>query len=162
MAGELNRFDRWLGRTEEEIDDAVKVKPTTRLEACQLLATFKGIREEVEEKKLPEEIYEVEYVEDSEDEDYVDRGQLLRRLKNLKTSVNDNVARLETLCVCWNKLNADMNELTNALKSGGAGNITMEKLESSIAQIKDMFKERCNIIQDIANNASPNSNERQH
>ena len=77
---------------------------------------FKGIREEVEEKKLPEEIYEVEYVEDSEDEDYVDRGQLLRRLKNLKTSVNDNVARLETLCVCWNKLNADMNELTDALR----------------------------------------------
>ena len=77
---------------------------------------LQGIREEVEEKKLPEEIYEVEYVEDSEDEDYVDRGQLLRRLKNLKTSVNDNVARLETLCVCWNKLNADMNELTDALR----------------------------------------------
>ena len=49
-----------------------------------------------------------------------------------------------------------------SFRSGGAGNITMEKLESSIAQIKDMFKERCNIIQDIANNASPNSNERQH
>ena len=78
--------------------------------------SLQGIREEVEEKKLPEEIYEVEYVEDSEDEDYVDRGQLLRRLKNLKTSVNDNVARLETLCVCWNKLNADMNELTDALR----------------------------------------------
>ena len=80
------------------------------------IISLQGIREEVEEKKLPEEIYEVEYVEDSEDEDYVDRGQLLRRLKNLKTSVNDNVARLETLCVCWNKLNADMNELTDALR----------------------------------------------
>ena len=80
------------------------------------IISLQGIREEVEEKKLPEEIYEVEYVEDSEDEDYVDRGQLLRRLKNLKTSVNDNVAKLETLCVCWNKLNADMNELTDALR----------------------------------------------
>ena len=75
-----------------------------------------GIRQEVEEKRLPEEIYEVEYEDDSEDEDYVDRGQLLRRLKNIKTSVNDNIARLETLCVCWNKLNADMNELTAALR----------------------------------------------
>ena len=58
------------------------------------------------------------------------------------------------------------NRLSNnyyiCFRSGGAGNITMEKLESSIAQIKDMFKERCNIIQDIANAASPNSNERQH
>ena len=51
----------------------------------------------MDDKRLPEEIYEVDYVEDSEDEDYVDRGQLLRRLKNLNTSVNDNVARLETL-----------------------------------------------------------------
>ena len=70
----------------------------------------------MEEKRLPEEIYEVEYEDDSEDEEYVDRGQLLRRLKNIKTSVNDNIARLETLCVCWNKLNADMNELTAALR----------------------------------------------
>lgn len=77
---------------------------------------FQGIREEVEEKQLPEEIYEVDYAEDSEDEEYVDRGQLLRRLKNLKGSVNDNIARLETLCVCWNKLNADMNELTAAIR----------------------------------------------
>ena len=47
-------------------------------------------------------------------------------------------------------------------RSGGAGNITMEKLESSIAHIKDMFKERCNIIQDMANASAPNSSERQH
>ena len=47
-------------------------------------------------------------------------------------------------------------------RSGGAGNITMEKLESSIAHIKDMFKERCNIIQDMANASVPNSSERQH
>ena len=40
-ANELYRFDRWLSRTEEDIDDAVKIKPTTRLEACQSLATFK-------------------------------------------------------------------------------------------------------------------------
>merc|ERR1711997_1440666 len=146
----------------EEIDDSVKVKPTTRLEACQLLATLKGIREEVEEKKLPEEIYEVDYIEDSDDEDYVDRGQLLRRLKNLKTSVNDNVARLETLCVCWNKLNADMNELTAALSSGGAGKITMEKLESSIAHIKDMFKERANIMENMTSSTAPTSIEKQH
>ena len=79
---------------------------------------LQGIKEEVEDRKLPEEIYEVEYEydEDEDDEDYVDRGQLLRRLKNLKTSLCDNIARVETLCVCWNKLNADMKELSEALR----------------------------------------------
>ena len=77
---------------------------------------LQGLKKEVEEKKLPEEIYEVDYEEDYEDVDYIDRAQLLRRLKNMKTSVNDNIARVETLCVCWNKLNADMKELTAALR----------------------------------------------
>ena len=139
-----------MHRTQDELDDAVKTKPTTRIEACQLLATLKvglkycsfnlvklyicstfllnwvivllyfnmlqGLKKEVEEKKLPEEIYEVDYEEDYEDVDYVDRAQLLRRLKNMNTSINDNIARVETLCVCWNKLNADMKELTAALR----------------------------------------------
>ena len=35
------RFERWLSRTEDEIDENITTKPTTRLEACQLLATFK-------------------------------------------------------------------------------------------------------------------------
>ena len=33
-----------------------------------------------------------------------------------RTNVADNLARIETLCVCWDKLNADMSELTKALK----------------------------------------------
>lgn len=162
MANELKRFDRWLSRTEEDLDDAVKNKPATRLEACQMLALIKGIKEEVEEKNLPEEIYEVEYDEDEDDDEYVDRGQLLRRLKNLKTSLCDNIARVETLCVCWNKLNADMKELTEALSSGGAGKITMDKLESSISQIKNMFKERANIIETMTSTTAPTAVEKQH
>jgi len=75
------------------------------------------LKDEVETKRLPEEIYEVNGYEDDDDEDdYVDRAQLLRRLKNIKISLEDNIARVETLCVCWNKLNADMNELTAALR----------------------------------------------
>ena len=75
------------------------------------------MKDEVETKRLPEEIYEVNGYEDDDDEDdYVDRAQLLRRLKNIKISLEDNIARVETLCVCWNKLNADMNELTAALR----------------------------------------------
>ena len=51
-----------------------------------------------------------------DDEEEVDRGDLIRRFRTLRTNVADNLARIETLCVCWDKLNADMSELTKALK----------------------------------------------
>jgi hypothetical protein len=33
--------------------------------------------------------------------------------------------------------------------SGGAGKLTVTKLESSLAQIKEMFKERASIIENL-------------
>lgn len=68
---------------------------------------------------MPDEIYDECDSEEDEDEDEegpLDRGDLVRRFRNLKMSIGDNVVRLETLCVCWNKLNADMKELTSALR----------------------------------------------
>ena len=47
-------------------------------------------------------------------------------------------------------------------RTGGASNITMEKLESSIAHIKDMFKERANIIQNMTSTNAPAENEKEH
>ena len=46
--------------------------------------------------------------------------------------------------------------------SGGAGKITIDKLESSLAQIKDMFKERANIIQDMTSATAPTTAEKLH
>merc|ERR1712115_172237 len=85
------------------------------------------------------------YEFDDDDEEEVDRGDLIRR-----TNVADNLARIETLCVCWDKLNADMSELTKALNSGGAGKLTVEKLEDSISQLKEMFRERATLIENMA------------
>jgi len=38
----------------------------------------------------------------------------------------------------------------------------MDKLESSIAQIKDMFKERMNIIENLTSNTAPTATEREY
>ena len=45
--------------------------------------------------------------------------------------------------------------------SGGAGKITMEKLESSIAHIKDMFKERANIMENMTSSNAPTAFEKE-
>ena len=53
-------------------------------------------------------------------------------------------------------------EFSVFFSSGGAGKITMDKLESSIAHIKDMFKERANIIQTMTSSTAPADIEKQH
>ena len=65
-------------------------------------------------------------------------------------------AKAETLCVCWNKLDQDVSELTKAITSGGGSKVdlsnmkknikiliqvTMEHLEESIRTLKEMFIE---------------------
>ena len=56
-------------------------------------------------------------------------------------------AKAETLCVCWDKLDADVTELTEALTSGGGSKITMDRLEQSINTLKSLFIERQTTIQ---------------
>merc|ERR1712154_430992 len=112
-------------------------------QACQLLSTTKELTKEVNEFQLPD--LEAEY----SDEDGERLDNALDRYNNLRTSLAEKVARAETLCVCWDNLDADMTELTNALTNGGAGKITMDKLESSIAALKDMFTERRTIIEEL-------------
>ena len=98
------------------MNHAITGRPNTRIEACQLLATVKDLQYQYDESKLPDEIYMPNYDENEDNEDYIDRGDIIRRYRALGTSITNNLARVETLCVCWDKLNSDMNELTRALR----------------------------------------------
>ena len=52
------------------------------------------------------------------DEEYEDDPkieELTGRLNLLKATLADNLAKAETLSVCWNKLNTDMTDLSKAL-----------------------------------------------
>ena len=134
------QLEDMLDNIEDRSNSLVK-QPSTRVQACQLLSTTKELTKEVNEFQLPD--LEAEY----SDEDGERLDNALDRYNNLRTSLAEKVARAETLCVCWDNLDADMTELTNALTNGGAGKITMDKLESSIAALKDMFTERRTIIE---------------
>ena len=111
----MKTFKEWLEECEEKMNHSVQNRPNTRVEACQLLATIKDLQKQYDESKLPDEIYMPNY-DDEDDEDYIDRGDLIRRYRALGGNITNNLARVETLCVCWDKLNSDMNELTRALR----------------------------------------------
>ena len=87
----------------------------------------------------------------------------LQTLENQCSSTSSK-AKAETLCVCWNKLDQDVSELTKAITSGGASKVnrlqqgfqfvwfvivqvTMENLEESIRTLKEMFIERKPMIE---------------
>lgn len=50
------------------------------------------------------------------DEDNPKAVELKARFDAVASTVTDNVAKAETLCICWDKLNDDVQELTKALR----------------------------------------------
>ncbi|CAB4059216.1 unnamed protein product [Lepeophtheirus salmonis] len=108
-------------------------------EACQFLSNTKGLKEEVNNQDLPTDV-------DSNDSRI---AHVIGRYNKIISDLAENYAKAETLCICWNKLDSDMAELTTALNSGGAEKLTMERLESSLAQLKEMFAERTSILANL-------------
>jgi len=136
-------METMLTRVETKMNNLVQ-KPSTRVQACQLLAKTKDLQKEVEDFVLPD--LEAEYT-DSEG----DRLDLaLDKYNEIRQTLAETQAKAETLCVCWNKLDQDVSELTAALTTGGGSKVTMDRLEQSIKTLKEMFVERRSIIEDIA------------
>merc|ERR1712007_281897 len=79
---------------------------------------------------------------------------LLTRYNKILNTLTDNCMKAEQLCMCWDKLDQDTKELTSAMKcAGGTRKLSMAELEDSLAQIKEMLKERSNIIERRKKNA---------
>ena len=60
----------------------------------------------------------------------------------MRQRLAETQAKAETLCVCWDKLDQDVSELTAALTNGGGSKVTMDRLEQSINTLKGLFLER--------------------
>ena len=61
----------------------------------------------------------------------------LQTLENQCSSTMSK-AKAETLCVCWNKLDQDVSELTKAITSGGASKVNL-LLQGFGRQLSDLF-----------------------
>ena len=73
--------------------------------------SFQFLQEECLTRQLPEELLDEElYEEDPKISEMVDR------YNTLISTLSDNTAKAETLCACWDKLDADVSELTSAIK----------------------------------------------
>merc|ERR1712129_278392 len=135
------QLEEMIISVEERMNNLVQ-KPSTRVQACQLLAKAKDLQREVAEFPLPD--LEAEYSE--EEGDRLD--DTLEKYNDLRQSLAEAQAKAETLCVCWNKLDQDVSELTDAITKGGASSVPMERLEESIRTLKEMFIEQKPVVED--------------
>ena len=116
-----------------------------------VLPAVQDLQREVNDFCLPD--LEAEYTDEEGDcldaalDKYNEIRQALAETQVSKHHDGDRItsmcqARAETMCVCWNKLDQDVSELTAAITSGGGSKVTMERLEESIRTLKEMFIER--------------------
>ena len=151
---QISALEKLLDGVEERAGQLVE-KPATRVQACQLLATTKQLRREVEAGELPD--LEAEYTDEEVRNNfglglarYQPHGSLqgdrldeaLDRYNAVRQRLAETQAKAETLCVCWDKLDQDVSELTTALTNGGGSKVTMDRLEQSINTLKGLFLER--------------------
>merc|ERR1712020_505703 len=135
----MDSFEFWLRRMESKLE-RITNRIKTREEASDLLEMTKDLKEECESRDLPKELL---------DEDEARAMDLLTRYNKILNTLTDNCGKAERLLACWDKLDKDTKELTSAMSAGGAGKLSMDELEQSIAQIKEMLKERSNIIEHL-------------
>ncbi|XP_023343126.1 uncharacterized protein LOC111712676 isoform X2 [Eurytemora carolleeae] len=145
---QIREMENMLENAEHRISRFVE-KPSTRVQACQLLANAKALQTEIAGFQIPD--LEAEYSESEGDR----LDAALDRYNNVRQQLADVQAKAETLCVCWDKLDQDVTELTKLLSSGGGSRMTIEKLEQSITQLRDMFTVRRNIIEDLPSSLAP-------
>merc|ERR1711993_66846 len=147
-ANTMDSFEFWLRRMESKLE-RITNRIKTREEASDLLEMTKDLKEECESRDLPKELLDEDEDLELDEEEEARAMDLLTRYNKVLNILTDNFLKAESLIGVWTKLDEDTKELTAALRTGNSGKISMDELENSLAQIKEMLKKRSNIIDNL-------------
>merc|ERR1711981_979408 len=135
------------------------VKPTTLVEACQILGDSKNFQEECEGKikVLDEGAASAKKMSCHNEAD--DKVQSLKgRWDKVYETAKEWVEKMTTLVECWNKLEGNVDELSSWVNqpdtsakdvTGADADISIEKLEGQLTQLKLMFAEKQKLVGDL-------------
>merc|ERR1712073_140966 len=158
----IKEFEPWVKAAQVRKEKGL-VKPTTLVEACQLLGDCKNSQEECQSKlKVLEEA-------DTSAKKMVCHNEADGKVLSLKDQWNvvhetalEWVARMTNLVECWNKLEGNVDELSSwvnkdgtvgtpegAVLPPGEQEISIEKLEGQLIQLKVMFAEKQKLVEDL-------------
>jgi len=130
--------------------------PSSLVEACEILGDAKNFQEECESKL---QVLEEATVSAKKMTSHTDADQKVQmyqsRWETVHQTTKEWVARMATLVECWNKLDGNVGELSSwvALKDSsapeGGSEISIEKLETQLSTLKNMFAEKQRLVADL-------------
>merc|ERR1711915_1085252 len=148
-------FGPWMKNGEIRKQDGLK-KPTSLVEACEILGDCKNLQDEAETKlKVLEEAAASAQKMTSHQEADSKVTSFKSRWTVVHECFKEWVARMTTLVECWNKLDGNVGELSSwvATKDSaapeGGSEISIEKLETQLNTLKTMFAEKQKLVSDL-------------
>jgi len=151
-------FEPWIKKAEIRKSKGL-VKPVTLVDACGCLGDCKNFQDECVAKMKVLEEAEASAKKMSCHNDADDKVKELKtRWSQVKEVADEWVEKMTTLVECWNKLEGNVNELSSWVDqpeasakdvTGSDADISIEKLEGQLNQLKVMFAEKQKLVADM-------------
>ena len=148
-------FEPWMKAAEIRKNEGLK-KPTSLVEACEILGDSKNLQDKAEEKlRVLEEAAAASQKMTSHNEADIKVAAFKERWTKVHECFKEWVARMTTLVECWNKLDGNVGELSSwvATKDSsapeGSSEISIEQLETQLNTLKTMFAEKQKLVSDL-------------
>merc|ERR1712241_817102 len=151
-------FEPWIKKAEVRRTKGL-LKPTTLVDACTSLGDCKNFQDECESKMkvLDEAAGSAKKMSCHNEAD--DKVQSLKgRWDKVYETAKEWVEKMTTLVECWNKLEGNVDELSSWVNqpdtsakdvTGADADISIEKLEGQLTQLKLMFAEKQKLVGDL-------------
>ena len=148
-------FEPWMKNAEGRKTSGLQ-KPTSLVEACQILGDSKNLQDEAEAKMrvLEEASASANKMTSHKEADVKVEGFKVR-WEVVYVVFKEWVARMTTLVECWNKLDGNVGELSSWVSTkdssapDGSSEISIEKLETQLNTLKSMFAEKQKLVSDL-------------
>merc|ERR1712128_384825 len=148
-------FGPWMKNSEARKQDGLQ-KPSSLVEACEILGDTKNLQDEAEAKlRVLEEAAASAQKMTSHQEADTKVAAFKERWTVVHECFKEWLARMTTLVECWNKLDGNVGELSSwvATKDSaapeGGSEISIEKLETQLNTLKTMFAEKQKLVSDL-------------
>merc|ERR1719295_2378883 len=148
-------FEPWMKNAEIRKVSGLQ-KPVSLVEACEILGDSKNLQDNAEAKlKVLEDAAASAQKMTSHQEADGKVVAFKERWTVVHECFKEWVARMTTLVECWNKLDGNVGELSSwvATKDStapeGGSEISIEKLETQLSTLKNMFAEKQRLVADL-------------
>merc|ERR1711879_1083282 len=149
----IKEFKPWLGNAENKSTEGL-AKPQTRDEANLMFANVKDFESScLKHLKILEDAASASNKMTTHKEADVEVAELKARYEKVKVVADEWVKKVDTLVKEWKLLDNTVNELNSWVaqdrQAEGEQNFSLEKMESTLGELKNIFKEKEKLVENL-------------